>query len=141
MTRLFVHASRLAAGDPRGEVKLTWHAKEVVRQIYDHTDPQLAGVWVGEIIRDFTDAEMPLEVRRLGRTIRRWRDQIVAWHRSHVSNGPTEADQQPREEGEAGGVRDTALPALPATGPALRRTPQLGPAREPHPTMKSEEPH
>ena len=34
---------------------------------------------------------MPIEMRRLGRTIRRWRDQIVAWHRSHVSNGPTEA--------------------------------------------------
>ena len=34
---------------------------------------------------------MPPEVRRLGRTIVRWRDQIVAWHRSHVSNGPTEA--------------------------------------------------
>ena len=44
-----------------------------------------------EVIRDFTDSEMPLEVRRLGRTIRRWRTQIVAWHRSHVSNGPTEA--------------------------------------------------
>jgi hypothetical protein len=27
----------LAAGDPKGEVKLSWHAKEVVRQIYDHT--------------------------------------------------------------------------------------------------------
>ena len=34
---------------------------------------------------------MPVEVRRLGRTIIRWRDQIVAWHLSHVSNGPTEA--------------------------------------------------
>jgi len=81
----------LAAGDPKGEVKLTWHAKEVVREIYDHTDPTLAEAWVDEIIRDFADREMPLEVRRLGRTIRRWRDQIVAWHRSHVSNGPTEA--------------------------------------------------
>ena len=81
----------LAAGDPKGEVKLTWHAKEVVRQIYDHTDPELAEAWVDEIIRDFADPEMPLEVRRLGRTIKRWRDQIVAWHRSHVSNGPTEA--------------------------------------------------
>jgi hypothetical protein len=30
-------------------------------------------------------------VRRLGRTIKRWRDQIVAWHCSQVSNGPTEA--------------------------------------------------
>lgn len=34
---------------------------------------------------------MPTEVRRLGRTLGRWRDQITAWHRSHVSNGPTEA--------------------------------------------------
>jgi transposase len=81
----------LAAGDPRGEVKLTWHAKEVVRQIYDHTDPAVAEAWVDEIIRDFADTEMPLEVRRLGRTIRRWRHQIVAWHRCQVSNGPTEA--------------------------------------------------
>jgi transposase len=34
---------------------------------------------------------MPLEVRRLGRTIHRWRDQILAWHRCQVTNGPTEA--------------------------------------------------
>jgi transposase len=81
----------LAAGDPKGEVKLTWHAKEVVRQLYDHADPELAEAWVDELIRDFADREMPIEVRRLGRTIKRWRDQIVAWHRSHVSNGPTEA--------------------------------------------------
>jgi len=62
-----------------------------VRQIYDHTDGQLAAEWVDEIGRDFTDENMPFEVRRLGRTIKRWRDQIVAWHRAHVSNGPTEA--------------------------------------------------
>ncbi|HEX9260356.1 MAG TPA: transposase, partial [Acidimicrobiales bacterium] len=81
----------LAAGDPKGGVKLTWHAKEVVRGIHDHSDQQLAEAWVDELIRDFADPAMPHEVRRLGRTIKRWRDQIVAWHRSHVSNGPTEA--------------------------------------------------
>ena len=81
----------LAAGDPKREVWFAWNAKEVVRQIYDHTDVQLAEAWVDEIGRDFTDNQMPFEVRRLGRTIRRWRDQIVAWHRAHVSNGPTEA--------------------------------------------------
>jgi len=81
----------LAAGDPKREVWFAWNAKEVVRQIYDHTDAQLAEAWVAEICRDFTDDQMPFEVRRLGRTIRRWRHQIVAWHRSHVSNGPTEA--------------------------------------------------
>ena len=80
----------LAAGDPRREVWFAWNAKEVVRQIYVHTDHQLAIDWVDEIVRDFADDQMPPEVRRLGRTIRRWRDPIVAWHRSHVSNGPTE---------------------------------------------------
>ena len=27
----------------------------------------------------------------VGRTIIRWKDQIAAWHRSHVTNAPTEA--------------------------------------------------
>ena len=81
----------LRAGDPRQEVWFAWNAKEVVRQIYDHTDPALAAEWVAEIGRDFADPEMPIEVRRLGRTITRWAAQIVAWHRSHVTNGPTEA--------------------------------------------------
>jgi len=81
----------LGAGDPKGDVRMTWHAKEVVRQTYDHTDPELAAAWVDDICRDFADTEMPPEVQRLGRTIKRWRHQIVAWHRSHVSNGPTEA--------------------------------------------------
>lgn len=63
----------------------------MVRQIYQHPDVALAEVWVDEIIRDFCDSDMPLEIRRLGRTIKRWRNQIVAWHRCHVSNGPTEA--------------------------------------------------
>jgi transposase len=62
-----------------------------VRQIYDHTDPDLAKEWVAEIGRGFTECEMPFAVRRLGRTITRWAAQIVAWHRSHVSNAPTEA--------------------------------------------------
>ena len=81
----------LRAGDPRQEVWFAWNAKEVVRQIYDHTDPELADAWVDAIGRDFTDFTMPVEVRRLGRTIAKWADQICAWHRSHVSNGPTEA--------------------------------------------------
>jgi transposase len=81
----------LAAGDPHREVWFAWNAKEVVRQIYDHTDPELAAAWVAEIARDFTDESMPIEVRRLGRTIGKWAAQIVAWHQAHVSNGPTEA--------------------------------------------------
>jgi transposase len=81
----------LRAGDPRGEVTMAWHAKEVVRETYAHTDPHLAAEWVDAIGRDFTDPECPPEVRQLGRTITRWKAQIVAWHHAHVTNGPTEA--------------------------------------------------
>ncbi len=37
------------------------------------------------------DDSCPVEVRSLGRTIVRWKHQIVAWHQALVSNGPTEA--------------------------------------------------
>ena len=81
----------LAAGDPHGEVKTAWHAKEVVRQIYTHTDPVLAIEHVAAVGRDLQDDSCPPEVQSLGRTIIRWKDQIAAWHKAHVSNGPTEA--------------------------------------------------
>jgi transposase len=83
--------SLLEAGDPRGEVRMTWHAKETVRGLYDIEDPDIAGQYLDELVGDMLDAEMPPEVRSLGRTLRRWRDHIVAWHRARVTNGPTEA--------------------------------------------------
>lgn len=81
----------LKAGDPKGEVQMTWHAKETIRSLYAIADPGLAEEFVGQLIDDLIDTSMPVEVRSLGRTIRRWRHQIVAWHRARVSNGPTEA--------------------------------------------------
>ena len=81
----------LDAGDPRGEVRMAWHAKEVVRQIYTHTDAELADEFVARLGHDLQDESCPIEVRSLGRTLLRWKDQIAAWHHAHVSNGPTEA--------------------------------------------------
>ena len=81
----------LAAGDPRGEVKTAWHAKEMIRQIYAHTDADLAEVFVTRLGHDLQDDSCPPEINSLGRTLLRWKDQIVAWHRGHVTNGPTEA--------------------------------------------------
>ncbi|MGY9074302.1 MAG: ISL3 family transposase, partial [Acidimicrobiales bacterium] len=81
----------LEAGDRRGEVRAAWHAKEVVRSIYDHTDPNLALEFVTRLGADLQDDDCPTEVRRLGRTITKWRNEIAAWHQAHVSNGPTEA--------------------------------------------------
>ena len=80
----------LAAGDPKGEVTTAWHAKEAVRELYAHRDADLALEWVDELSADMRDTSSPPEVRQLGRTMRRWRTQIAAWHAGRVSNGPTE---------------------------------------------------
>lgn len=81
----------LEAGDPRGEVRMTWHAKEVIRSIYDIDDPDVAREFVTELAGDLQDDAHPPEVRSLGRTLRRWLDHVVAWHEAKVTNGPTEA--------------------------------------------------
>lgn len=79
------------AGDPKGEVATLWHAKEAVRGIYDHTDEALARAWIDQLVDELADGDQPIEARSLSRTLKRWKEQIVAWHRSHVTNGPTEA--------------------------------------------------
>ncbi len=81
----------LGAGDPHGDVRTMWHAEEVVRAIYEHTEPVLALEFVTRLGRDLQDPDHPPEAHLLGRTLLRWRRQICAWHASGVSNGPTEA--------------------------------------------------
>ena len=81
----------LEAGDPKGQVRMAWHAKESVRELYTHTDAEVALTFVDELVADMADKDMPIEVRSLGRTLKRWRLQIAAWHTAHVTNGPTEA--------------------------------------------------
>src|SRR5579862_8651135 len=67
----------LEAGDPDGEVRTTWHAKEMVRSIYDHTDADLALEFVTRLGADFQDPSYPTEVQSLGRTLTRWRHPIA----------------------------------------------------------------
>jgi transposase len=81
----------LDAGDPRGEVRTAWHAKEVVRSIYELDAPAFADEFVTQLADDLQDPTCPPEVRSLGRTLHRWHDQIVAWHHARATNGPTEA--------------------------------------------------
>ena len=81
----------LRAGDPTGHMATLWQAKEAVRELYSHGDPELALDWVTELDRDLQDADYPVEARSLGRTLTRWKKEIAAWHPAHVGNGPTEA--------------------------------------------------
>jgi transposase len=62
-----------------------------VRELYLHADGDLALQWVTELGRDLQDPDYPIEARSLGRTLLRWKQEIAAWHRAHVTNGPTEA--------------------------------------------------
>ena len=87
--RSYVACSK--AGDPNGEVRTAWHAKEVVRSIYEIPDPELAAEFVTQLGIDLQDDSCPPEVQRFGRTVIRWRHQISAWHRARHTNGPTEA--------------------------------------------------
>jgi transposase len=81
----------LNAGDPHGEVRMTWHAKEATRSLYDIADAEVAEEYLCELAIDMQDESHPPEVQSLGRTLARWFDEIVAWHKAFVSNGPTEA--------------------------------------------------
>ena len=81
----------LAAGDPRGEVRDAWHAKETLRGIYRIGDHDLALEALDELSRDLRDETFSPELNKLGRTLRTWRTQITNWHLCQVTNGPTEA--------------------------------------------------
>ena len=81
----------LKAGDPYGHVQAMWHAAQSVPELYEVKNYKLAGEFIDELIRDMADPSWPVEVRSLGRTLKRWRQEIIAWHKLHVTNGPTES--------------------------------------------------
>ena len=81
----------LAAGDPYGEVRDTWHAKETLRSIYDIPDADLGAATDHQLAQDLQDPGLPPEINRLGRTIWNWRHQIANWHAARVTNAATEA--------------------------------------------------
>ena len=62
-----------------------------MRSIYAIDDPAEAVEFVAQLGIDLQDDSCPPEIRRLGRTITKWRHQIAAWHQARFTNGPTEA--------------------------------------------------
>ena len=81
----------LKAGDPHGEVRDAWHAKEVLRSVYEINDPDTAVEFVTQLAEDLQDLDLAPEVNRLGRTLSRWSTQITNWHVARVTNAATEA--------------------------------------------------
>lgn len=81
----------LPIGDPDGEVEVTWRVYQQVRSIY-HAETPAAGRAIAEKVLDTLHTCPITEVKRLGRTLRRWREEILAYFATGgVSNGGTEA--------------------------------------------------
>jgi transposase len=85
-----IHAA-LRYGDPADEVTDCWVAKEKVRDVYLTDDVDVATERLDDAIAFCTEAESGPELRRLVKTLRRWRTEILAHHTTGASNGPVEA--------------------------------------------------
>ena len=81
----------LQAGDPRFEVTVAWHAAQAVRAVYHADTPTEGRRQAGQLLESLPTCPIA-EVARLGRTLRAWRTEFLAYfHTTGVSNGPTEA--------------------------------------------------
>jgi transposase len=80
----------LPIGDPNGEVEVTWGVYQQVR--FYHAGSQSTGRKLAEKLLDTLHTCPIPEVKRLGKTLRRWREEILAYFATGgVSNGGTEA--------------------------------------------------
>ena len=79
----------LRVGDPNDEVLGGWLAKESVREIYLTTDRARAELLLDKVIAGGKIDEVA-EIVSLGATLAKWRPEILAYHDTRASNGPTE---------------------------------------------------
>jgi transposase len=79
----------LLAGDPDGEVGSTYLAKELLREVYATRRPATARRRLERFYEHCSRSEVR-ECRRLARTIRSWEHEVLAFHTTGASNGPTE---------------------------------------------------
>lgn len=80
----------LDAGDPDGEVRAAWVAKELLRDVYRAVDLAHARRRLIVFFQYCAEAEVA-EVTRLARTIDRWAPEILAYHSTgRASNGRVE---------------------------------------------------
>ena len=81
----------LEAGDPNHEVTVAWQCYQQLRSMYHAARPAAGRAIAEKVIDSFATCPIP-EVARLGRTLRAWRVQVLAYFETGgVSNGGTEA--------------------------------------------------
>lgn len=79
----------LRLGDPEDEVLGAWLAKESVRDVYLTERLDDAALLLDKAIAGCAADDLD-EIRSLGRTLGRWRTEILNHHATGASNGPTE---------------------------------------------------
>jgi transposase len=84
-------ASLLELGDPNAEVAIAYRVKERLRDFYKAPDEAAARIILEDLKEHCLKKQMPREIQRLGRTIRRWFDKLCNYHIAKVTNGPTES--------------------------------------------------
>jgi transposase len=81
----------LEAGDPGWEVTVAWSAYQQLRAAYAATNAAEGRKIAEQVIDSFPNCPIP-EVARLGRTLRSWKQQVLAYFATKgVSNGGAEA--------------------------------------------------
>jgi len=81
----------LGAGDPDGEVTIAWQCYQRLRSTYHLPDLREARTLAESLVTALPSCPIP-EIARLGRTLRRWKDQFLAYFTTgRANNGGTEA--------------------------------------------------
>ena len=81
----------LQAGDPDWEVTVAWACAQQLRAVYHAPTPDEGRRRAIQLLGSLADCPIP-EVARLGRTLRAWRTEFLAYFDTGgASNGPTEA--------------------------------------------------
>lgn len=81
----------LEAGDPDGEVAAAWWCAQRLREVYRAATPEQGRRRAAATLAALLSCPVP-EVARLGRTLRSWRSEWLAYFdTAGASNGPTEA--------------------------------------------------
>jgi transposase len=81
----------LEAGDPTWEVTVAWQCYQQLRSAYAATNAADGKKIAEQVIDSFPTCPIP-ELARLGRTLRAWKQQVLAYFATQgVSNGGTEA--------------------------------------------------
>jgi len=84
-------AAAMDADDAHLEVFVAWQCAQQLRRVYHQPDPATGRCLAAQIVATFASCPIP-EVARLGRTLKKWRREFLAYFdTAGASNGGTEA--------------------------------------------------